>query len=169
MMLLLTFIFISVLTNFGVGQLGAPTFHEREAAQRLLESLGEHAQPALVSGLASKNEEVRRRCERALSKLESFGFTILPRIDFFPMSPDHKDFREWKLPLRICREDAYDEGRDRTPRETQDWVQRRATFHLTNYLLRIKWSRKDIRNCLVEMHCGEIISKLGFSMVGIGR
>jgi hypothetical protein len=169
MILLLTSICISIFADYGVSQFGAPTFQEREAAQQLVEALGEHAQPALLSALASENEEVRRRCEHCLAKLENFGFTVMPRIEFFPITHNHKDFREWKYPLRICREDAYDEGRERKPRASPDWVQRRATVHLTNYLLRIKWSRKDIRSCLVEMNRREVMSKMGLSMVGIGR
>ncbi|HMF11985.1 MAG TPA: hypothetical protein VKE94_06750 [Gemmataceae bacterium] len=144
-------IVIAILANHGVSQLGAYSFQEREAAQRLVEVLGNHAQPALVRGLNAGDVEVRTRCERALCKLDGFGFTIMPRIDCFPEATEKAEIILRKSIIRRCIDEALSEAGDLRPRPPDDWLQRRATVHLSKLLIKTECSRKEIRTFLLRM------------------
>jgi hypothetical protein len=166
---------LGLLATYGVAQFGSASFDDRVAAQRLVEALGDSAKPALnsslCSALKSKNAEIVRRCETALSKLNDFGLTCMPRIEFFPISPQNKEeFQLWKFPLRIGEDYAWADARERKPRPSGDWIKRRATYHFANeVLLQAKWSRKEIRKLLLDMQGKEIAWELAFSTLAIGK
>jgi hypothetical protein len=173
MILISPSLIFGLLATYGVAQFGSASFDDREAGQRLVEALGGSAKSALNSALCSaiksNNPEIVRRCETALCKLNDFGLMWKPRLDCFSICPGHPDYQLWKFPLRICKEDAYYEWKDRKSRPSDDWIQRRATIHLTALLLRIKWSRNEIRKCLLEMQRREMALTTAFATIEIAR
>jgi hypothetical protein len=146
-----------------VDQLGSPSFEKREAAQRALDGLGSLAQPALLRGVKSDDLEKRRRCERALCNLETFGLVQMPRIDCMPEVPGLEGLPEARKRLEIVRrkvviEDCIADAVDEVGRHTRpsvEWLQRRATVYLTRQLLKQGRTRMEVRKLLLQMEQNE--------------